>query len=171
MPRPTVNTNSEPLEARWLIDNIKALAEVHGFKYDRHNVDTYIIKEIVDRYNKEVERHVQAHPDSGPNTFKQAGYLTFWIRKLKPLRCSTLKYRYANEVLAYYAGLSLIDTRYPGDVEVARRVEGEEDKKKAVARFQEELCYSMRYRPMSPHALGLLFYAIWQLQAGHHQSN
>jgi hypothetical protein len=84
-------TSNDDLTKNWLVDAIKAFAEAEGFKYGANNVDPYIIGEIVNRYNHEVNRYSAAHPDSGPDTFKRAGYITFWIRKLKPLRCSTTR--------------------------------------------------------------------------------
>ena len=143
MLKPTENTNTtedEPLKSKWLEENIKTAAKVLGLTYEPH-IDKYVITEIVERYNKEVRRFSRTRPEKenyGPNTFKRAGYLAFWIRKLKPLRCGDHGHRYANESLAYFAGQALIDSNYPGDITASVRV-AKKGKRLTVAKFQEEI--------------------------------
>ena len=163
----------------WLLGKIKAVATHYGFKADSSTIDPLIIKEIAFRYNKEIENRKKQK--GYPDAFKQAGYLAFWIRKLKPLRCTASRVALINEAFAYFAGLAIIDSVHPGSPQVSRRVKRDptgsgftdtdfqDGKDRAREKFEKELMYSMRYRPVSPHAMGLVYYAIWNLEAGHHK--
>lgn len=156
MPTPTKTSEALKLDYDWLFKKVVYFFEQCKFKIEAHTISENTLNEIVERYNNDMARL------GGPNIFKQAGYLTFWFRKLKPLNPDIGRVAHVNEVFAYYLGRALINSVHDGMVASAKRANGVHE---AASAFQKEFCYSLRYRPISPHAVGMIYFAIWNLQA------
>ena len=99
----------------------------------------------------------------GPDEFKQAGYLTFWFRKLKPLVCprDTDKWMRINEVIALTIGLCLIRSVHPQELKGWGRTQ--DQKSEALELFVHDFTYHLRYGPASPAMLAHIYYAAWCL--------
>jgi hypothetical protein len=103
-----------------------------------------ILCEVIMKYQDDLKRITLE-----PNVFKQAGYLTFWIRKLKPFRHYPLfGNTLTNEYLGLHFGLSILVTS-----DHSKRIE----KLVGTERLWDELLYDLRYRPVSGHELSKQF--------------
>jgi len=95
----------------------------------------------------EVLLHLQKdlkHNAEKPNTYKHAGYLTFWIRKLKPFRHYPIfGGTQTNEFLALQFGLATVSSQFPGI----------DDKINNNQRLWAEWLYDLRYRAVSGHSI------------------
>lgn len=102
-----------------------------------------ILVETINRYQKDLRRSARH-----PNEFKQAGYLTFWIRKLKPFRHYPIFGETAtNELLALYFGLATLAANHP---QCIKKIVGNK-------RLWKEWIYDLRYRAVSGHELSRQF--------------
>jgi|GEM_PF-4561887 len=98
-----------------------------------------ILHETLLRLKEDLLRH-----NTKPNEFKQAGYLTFWVRKLKPFRHYPIfGQTFTNEVLGLKFGLSTVAAVHP-------HIIAKVSKNK---RLWQEWLYDLRYRPVSGHEL------------------
>jgi hypothetical protein len=83
-----------------------------------------------------------------PNEYKQGGYLSFWVRKLKPFRhYEIFGGTYTNEFLGLHFGLATVSVAHPG---IAKKVLKNQ-------RLWNEWLYDLRYRPVSGHELAKQF--------------
>lgn len=155
-----MSTESDDLTWQWLQSRIKELSQSLGFKVDDSTVDTVVLREIALRFNKETARR------PGMDAFKRAGFLAFWIRKLKPIQPRATRLLLVNELFAYVAGLAVVDSVHPGAIRACHRIPSAQ-REETVDKFERELTYTLRYRPVSPHVLGMIFYAIWNLESDH----
>ena len=88
------------------------------------------------------------HNSTEPNEFKQAGYLTFWIRKLKPFRHYPIfGGTQTNEYLALHFGLATVSSQHPGVYSKATKSR----------RLWEEWLYDLRFRAVSGHTISKQF--------------
>ena len=128
--------------------------------------DSYIIDEIVDRYNRDIKRVMVSSLPNGPDIFKQAGYLTFWIRKLKPVVLAPNMRKDLNglnEVFAFLAGLVYIKNRFP-DLDFTGTGEDEKDREKVRDEFCRQFIYNLRYGSLSPSVISQLYVAIYTIE-------
>ena len=94
--------------------------------------------------------HIQHHSGSAPSEFKQAGYLAFWIRKLKPFcSCDLFAGTHTNELLGLHFGLAEVAATHPG---VYEKVVG--------TALWHEWLYDLRYRTASGHELAKQFHLL-----------
>jgi len=89
----------------------------------------------------------------GPDLFKQAGYICFWIRKLKPIRVirqndELPEIRGINEKCAIWIGINLLYKSY-GKFDFPRD-------------FLDEFIYTLRFRAVSPQSVGLIFWVLFE---------
>lgn len=107
-----------------------------------------ILIDALSRYQGDLRKN-----SDKPNEFKQGGYLTFWIKKLKPFRHFKLfddkQGLLTNEILALAFGVSTVGQHAPLQ-RILRAI-------KPDSRVWNELIYDLRYRPMSGHQLTKIF--------------
>ena len=153
------DSNNEELTFDWLNRQIIGFCEDCEIEVHSHTLNDHTIDEVVKRYNRDITYR------PGPDIFKRAGYLTFWFRRLKPIhpeattRRQASQMRHVNEVCAYYLGISMIQSIHPFHMRGASNSQYPDP----VKIFREELIYSLRYRPISPHAIGMIYYTAWNL--------
>lgn len=159
MPTPTGGSSALSITYDWLSKRIHHCCEELGVEIQPHTISKDILERVAVRYNADLRR--ACNGDDGPDIFKQAGYITFWIRKLKPLHTDNSKVAHLNETIGIYLGLALICSlpEHVGHIRKAAR----SAYPNALREFMELFGYSLRYRPISPHAIGLIYYAIWNL--------
>lgn len=110
-------------------------------------VDGTIGAEVLFRINRDASRM------HNPNLVKKNALLTFWVRKLKPIRVEgesrAIWQRYANEFVAFFCGIDSLN-----------------DKRRAVlgTRYISNLIYDFRFRAWSPYAITQLYETIWGTQ-------
>jgi len=141
---------------QWLKD-IKQIADD---KAKTINVDIYvdevILADVIDKWCEEAKKvEVVLGDNSYVSAFRVGGFLTFWIRKLKPF--SVTKYKsthikkqlYINEILAVVIGISL--------------VYGALKSKKAITDgVFERFLTSLRYSSMSPFSVALIYEYLYE---------
>ena len=119
--------------------------------------DPYIIGSLVDRYWKDVERLHIFHNIKNIDCHKIAGYLTYWICKLKPFKVEISSYRkneccyIINELIALYVGCSRVNS--------TRKRNGKNSiqlKKEFISPF----LYSLTFRPNNADWLSIIYYFI-----------
>ena len=107
-------------------------------------VDGTIASEVLFRISRDASRI------GGPNLIKKNALLTFWVRKLKPIKVdgdsNSPWQRYANELVAFIGGIDSLNE--------IRRVS-------FTPRYISEIIYDLRFRAWSPYSITLLYETIW----------
>jgi hypothetical protein len=133
-----------------------------------YHMDADTLRVVVKRYLDDVDRIHRYHDIDLIDCHKIAGYLTYWICRLKPIRVVDKRgtYQgdikdnvvrkianasfYINEIFAIFLGLSRID---------ARLKKAGINKIVAIDKnFVNTLVYSLKYRPITGDMLSLVFY-------------
>ena len=135
-----------------------------GFKINANTYNRHIVREIAERYNRDILRLMLGSLQNGPDIYKQAGHITFWIRKLKPLEplpAQRKKYQHINEFAAMTAGKSLIEGET--GLEWDGRGETDEECKEHRIEFLRQFIYNLRYGAFSPSVISQLYYCIFEV--------
>ncbi len=133
-----------------------------GFDDSEITLDYNVLNDVVNRYLLDVERLHQFHDIQYIDCHKIAGYLTYWICKLRPVVVSKpdivydseryKKAELANEIVSLILSIARID----------------EDKQQGVNRtrvslkkeFVNAFLYTLHYRPINADNLALIYYFI-----------
>jgi hypothetical protein len=147
---------------------VETAAQALGFEITSDTLNARVLGEVVDRYNRDIERLMVISLPKGVDAFEQAGYLTFWIRKLKPVIDPTKDdghWRRINEVLAFTIGFCVLKSVYPGNI--VGWGEKKEERDGNFESFVKDFTYHLRYGPASPAMISQIYYGIWVLMRGH----
>lgn len=127
----------------------------YRWKYDLRRLTFSMSDDKKLKYNDETKWSI-------PNACKQAAYLTFWFRKLKPIyvfdkedNTDTESLCYVNDLMAWLLGCSYVKNQkgiYPEII----------SQKGPKATFEEDMKYTLRYRNVGPEILAKVFDAIWE---------
>lgn len=153
-------------------------------------VDKNICDEILEHWDRDINRiHIRHEHSDGISIFKVAGYLAFWIRKLKPFTFyssfeDNISNQYLNELVSIYCLARLIH------VELELRLDAETDtqiikdikksQKKLIKIINHELdlysssssrlgsnmyswIYDMRFRTFGPHHMSHIARYLYDL--------
>jgi hypothetical protein len=122
------------------------------FKLDI-DIDEANLADCLKMWEREIETAKKVH-NVGPSDYRIAGYLAFWIRKLKPFRLSTYEINInknyemgliINELVAIQLGFYILY------VDEKRR------NKQLSGNLLKRTIKSMRYRSLSPHTMALMY--------------
>jgi len=140
-----------------LLSKIKAIAKSKVKELQIEiEVDDYILADVIQRWCEEVKKVETVSKNiEFVSSFRVAGFLTFWIRKLKPFYIARYnednlqKQIYINEILALVIGLILLY--------------GLSSKKKKIndGAFVR-LLTSLRYNSMSPMSVSLIYEYLYE---------
>jgi hypothetical protein len=108
-------------------------------------IDEDILRDVL----TQVEQDKQKLPKDKWNIYSEAGLITFWFKKLHPLRCK--KSRMMNETAAIFCGISYIGMK-------GRRI----PKLMNDYYFLQDFSDILRYKPTSPHMISLVFRGVWE---------
>ncbi len=121
----------------------------------------YRINEVVSRYWMDVQRIHRWHKSDKIDCHKIAGYLTYWICKIKPIEAAIPVFQKSplgymiNELLALYVGL--------GRINETRSIEGKPNVRiqhLIQDKFLSDFLYTLRYRCTTGDSLALIYYFI-----------
>lgn len=130
---------------------LKALLRVHAHALDikKMVVDNTVLVDVIQRFKRDQERLNHFHPlDGGPNHFKLAGYLLYWIAKLKPIRTTIPAYLSINEILGLAVAIDII-------------LAGGTSARKFPDDIFNELIYTLYYRRPGQDELSLILRSIF----------
>jgi len=153
----------ERIEA--IFESWASLIEEHQLKSEFKNLaylSPPLVSEIVHRYLGDVRRIKEFHRTEieNINEFKIAGYLTYWICKIRPvqlkeqLRRLTRTQNLLNELLAFHLSIGRINlerkegSRPPIDLDKS---------KENASSFMNELFYTLKYRTTSGDTLAQIY--------------
>lgn len=114
------------------------------------------IIEVCERYLMDVDRLLRYHYIERIDCHKIAGYLTYWICKIKPLQIrdsynkEVSALREANELLAIIVSVGRINENHIGE---GRQVLVKQE-------FLEAFIYTLRYRPLNGDLLSIIYYFV-----------
>jgi hypothetical protein len=144
-----------------LVDNIakEVFDSFYLFKtrmsYEKIKIDTFSVKTAVVSFLKDLNRYSFYHDSPDPNSSKLAGYLAYWLVKIKPVTSTEIeqpafqinsKYLAANEEFAVFHALNMLGIK-------ASHLP---DKK-----FLGRLVYALYYRDIASKALVLIMEGLY----------
>ena len=156
----------------YLPNDRKILAEVYSlirqyyyflshYKLDArgYRLDRAILKNVMERYWMDVDRLHRYHNMPRIDRHKIAGYLTYWLCRLRPISSlddnmalgKPLMALFINELFAIYVALGRIQ---------ARKNQVERQSLQISTDLFNALCYSLRYRHLNGDALSVMYYLI-----------
>jgi len=120
------------------------------------SVDKVVLADVIERWCEEIKKVEAAMGnDMLVSPFRVAGFLTFWLRKLKPFKIDEYKkghpkkQLFVNEILSIVLGISIVYGAL-------------KDKKGITADAFERFLTSLRYNAMSPYAIALIYEYLYQ---------
>jgi hypothetical protein len=156
--------------ARRLVKIFRTFLEETGLSTALYDIDVVILLATVKRYLQDVERLHHHHDIDLIDCHKIAGYLAYWICRLKPIHVKDEEEAYQgstndadfegmakqsffiNELFSLFLGLGRVDSHYK-KLKINKRVSLETN-------FINALTYSMKYRFMTGDMLSLTYYMI-----------
>jgi len=134
----------------------------NGLAESLYECDTYMLMATAKRYLDDVERLHKHHGIKFIDCYKIAGYLSYWICKMKPFRVKTMKDAYTgkrvdlanksffiNELFSLHIGLARINAHYRHNNSNRRVV--------LCAKHYGAMAYTLKYRQASGDMLTLFF--------------
>lgn len=124
-----------------------------------YRLDRVILKNVVERYWMDVDRLHRYHNMTRIDRHKIAGYLTYWLCRLRPISSleddialdKPLRAVFINELFAISVALGRLQAR-------SDKIEGQV--LQINADLLNTLCYSLRYRPLNGDALSVMYYLV-----------
>ena len=124
-----------------------------------YRLDRVILKNVMERYWMDVDRLHRYHSMSLIDRHKIAGYLTYWLCRLRPISSleddmaldKPLRTVFINELFAIYVALGRLQAR-------SNKIKGRS--LQISADLFNTLCYSLRYRHLNGDALSVMYYLI-----------
>lgn len=156
--------------ARHLVTSFCKFLEKSELSTALYDIDVVVLLTTVKRYLQDVDRLHLYHDIDLIDGHKIAGYLAYWICRLKPIRVKDEGVAYQrgtneadfegvakqsffiNELFSVFLGLSRVDSHYK-KLSVSKRVSLD-------AKFINALTYSLKYRLMTGDMLSLIYYMI-----------
>ncbi|MBC9785881.1 hypothetical protein H1S01_15450 [Heliobacterium chlorum] len=154
-----VNRNTEKEDA--ISNTIKAICYSYFKLLDtlqltdnQIQLDYFILNDLTDRFWKDVKN---IHSYDKITTHRISGYLCYWICKLRPLSVidqtilnkDNLSINVMNELLAVFCVIGRLN---------AHLIDSNSNKRiKISANFMNSLLYTLRYSPLNPELLSLIF--------------
>jgi hypothetical protein len=119
------------------------------------SVELSILDECFVRVEETREKYFESSQGSyNINTFKMAGIICFWIRKLKPFYVTNnaADHRYINEYIAFLTGYTFVYNDVP--------LEKRRFLPKITPHYFHDLINSFRYHSHSPHSTAFIFESL-----------
>jgi hypothetical protein len=156
--------------ARHLVKVFCNFLKETGLSASLYDIDVVILFATVKRYLQDVERLHQHHGIDFIDCHKIAGYLAYWICRLKPVHVKDESVAYEgnmgdtdlvgiakqsffiNELFSVFLGLSRIDSHYKAS-NINKRIVLDKN-------FINTLTYSLKYRLVTGDMLSLTYYMI-----------
>jgi len=141
---------------RALVTGYYSLLDLFGLSEEDIVIDLEKANEVIERYWRDVDRLKRFHKIQSIDCHKIAGYLTYWICKIKPLQTKDTysiesnAIREANELLALIVAV--------GRINCSKMYEGKEVLLRS--EFLESFLYTLRYRPLNGDLLSLIYYFV-----------
>jgi len=129
--------------------------------YQQIKIDPFAVKVAVTSYLKDLKRYSLFHNSPDPNEFKLAGYLVYWLVKLKVISSTELdppefqinsKYLAANEEFAIFLALNIMGIK-------ASHIPNRD--------FISRLVYALYYRDITSKALVLEMELLYNTVPAH----
>lgn len=131
--------------------------DFYKIDYTDIKLDTCIVEDISKRYHKDEKRLMENHSMKGVNAQKAAGYITYWLVKLRPIsintnlenyRTKSTLYLYINEAFAFYVATGrLSSTKKRKDIVFSKD-------------FLISFLYILKYRPTTGDNLTMHYYLM-----------
>lgn len=141
-----------------LVTGYYSLLDLFDLSEENIAIDLEKANEVIERYWRDVDRLKRFHKIQSIDCHKIAGYLTYWICKIKPLQTKETygiesnAIREANELLALIVAVGRINCSemyLAKGKEVLLRSE-----------FLEAFLYTLSYRPLNGDLLSIIYYFI-----------
>ncbi|GBU21497.1 hypothetical protein R80B4_01390 [Fibrobacteres bacterium R8-0-B4] len=153
----------ETARAKSLVRHYVNFLRLFGFNPQHYRLDYAILKAVVKRYLKDVERLHYFHDITRIDSHKIAGYLTYWLCKLKPIVVDKPQAYYEaippvkhlrhaffiNEMFAICVGIGRINAKRGKSCGVTMPT-----------RLFDSLAYELKYRQTNGDTLSLTYYII-----------
>jgi hypothetical protein len=148
--------DKEQLAYNSLIVHYHRFLRIYKLNPQLYRIDHYALKDIIRRYMRDVDRLHRFHDMPRISSTKIAGYMAYWICKLRPISAAASGVyfetpdvpRFINENFAVYVALGRVNS---GMGKCAVRGVT------VSAAIYSALIYSLRYRHLSGDALSLFF--------------
>jgi len=123
-------------------------------------LDRVVLLNLTERYWLDVDRLHRYHSSTRIDRHKIAGYLTYWICRLRPIAVvsdqANIEHTdialHINELFAVFVALSRLDVHH--------RIEKDSKTVSIKKGFFNALMYNLRYRPSTGDILAMLYYLI-----------
>jgi len=148
--------------AREIIVSFGVFLESAGLDRAQYECDAFVLNATAKRYLDDVSRLKEHHGIKHIDCYKIAGYLSYWICKMKPFRVKSVgtaydesnidlsnKSFFINELFSLHMGLSRINAHYKKENSNKRVV--------LCTKHYEAMAYSLKYRQATGDILTLFF--------------
>ena len=149
--------------AKYLLTAYEDFIFKRGFDEGILHLNPFILLEVSTRFLWENDNIIATHNITYVDKPKQAGFVTYWICRLKPITwsgetstngLSALDYQYVNEMFAVYASFGIL---LPETGTVAKRL----NLNNAFGKdFTDTFQYTIRYHTISGYGLSLIYYLL-----------
>ena len=159
--RSLVTTKKIEKTTRVLLDVYFDFIETFKIDTDVFKIDEFIVKDIVRHYFRDVERIHYFHKETPCiDCHKIAGYLSYWIAKLKPISVrkselyltNPMDLKTINEMFALIVAIGRVNANLESK-SIGKRIECESS-------FIKSFVYNLRYRQTSGDNLSMTFYFL-----------
>jgi hypothetical protein len=129
---------------------------------DKYDIDTFIVMDVAKRCHLDEARIKLSHPGIPVlDSYKKAGYLCYWVSKLKPIvvrdfsiyETDPEKPHYINESFAFHLGCGKINS-------ILKPLSKSISPGSITKDFVETLLYTLKFRVTTGDDLSMLFYFI-----------
>ena len=130
-------------------------------------LDRVVLLNLVERYWLDVDRLHRYHATTRIDRHKIAGYLTYWICRMRPIAVvsnrANLEHAdialHVNELFAVFVALSRLDVHH--------RIEKNGQTVFIKKGFFNALMYNLRYRPFTGDTMAMLYYMLEGKERGY----
>jgi hypothetical protein len=161
-----VDPAEETAKAKFLLRQYVAFLKICGYNPQFYRMDYTILKAVVKRYLMDVERLHNFHGMPRIDCHKIAGYLTYWLCRLKPIVVDKPQAYYGethpvkhlrhpffiNEMFAVTVGVGCINATRKDLVSGGGVAMSKE--------FFNSLTYGLKYRYLNGDTLSMMYYMI-----------
>ena len=138
------------------LENILGDIGIHSRYF---SLDATIVKEILDNHQQDLIRF-EDHYGADPDIFKISGYMTFWIKKLRPITFKNGRQRIiqGNASVAVMVGLHIINSDDDYNDYLTRLSDLRNNN--FIQQLMAELIRDLTYRLGSPHMISSVYKSL-----------
>ena len=160
-------SNDKSLDKTKMLDTAQTLARQFynflsrlGLDAQHYRLDFIILRNVVERYWRDVDRLHRYHATERIDRHKIAGYISYWICKLRPIAVTESDVYSNNAMIPLYINEIFAVSAAFGRICACDKNMSDDKVAVIEEKFFTSLMYSLRYRAMTGDTLSMMYYLI-----------